>query len=565
QAHTDRVEDPNVKKYQRPSASLCGLTYFYRFILADDPAYLGYGTNFYCRGPFERNFVNPFSGEKRDAFDEAKKLAAEGEHQQAAEKYATLASEFTSLAPLSILAAKSFAQADQDEAAIKQLARAIMGGWQSLKYLENDEHLSELIQDPRLAPGLARLSDAPATRQLPVGFQSAAGWTASGFPVAINAGGLGYMLSCMLGTTQPHASSVDQVIDVLERAAGADRTFPKGAFGYSKTKDVRTTTRFPGFADALVWLKTRDHETNVFQSAIPTDRQAYVGMMLGTASMPLDNRSWRFLPGAIAESLTSHGGNYATASQTKLNVLLHAGAAMSSGTVDEPFSIQPKFPHPMMYPYYAEGVTAIEAFYLSVASPYQLLIVGDPLCQPFAPLPQEFVRTSLDPGEANTVVIQKQRISMANQSSATARMQLYLDGRLVKTSPPANNVRMKLPESLSGSVEVRTVLVGNSGIQPRFSYASRLNLNGPLVGPVLQASGSGGDEVGDANQFQLTAQCTDAKSIKITHLGRLIGTIDGSRGTLTVDRTQLGDGPLRLRGHGVFDDARVSGTPLVID
>ena len=42
---------------------------------------------------------------------------------------------------------------------------------------------------------------------------------------------------------------------------------------------------------------------------------------------------------------------------------------MSSGTVAEPYALQFKFPLPMMYGYYAKGVSAIEAFYLSVTSP----------------------------------------------------------------------------------------------------------------------------------------------------------------------------------------------------
>ena len=36
-----------------------------------------------------------------------------------------------------------------------------------------------------------------------------------------------------------------------------------------------------------------------------------------------------------------------------------------------------------LFAYYAAGMSLAESFYLAVESPYQLLIVGDPLCRPY--------------------------------------------------------------------------------------------------------------------------------------------------------------------------------------
>ena len=74
--------------------------------------------------------------------------------------------------------------------------------------------------------------------------------------------------------------------------------------------------------------------------------------------------------------------------QTPFSEYLRYGAAGTSGTVAEPFAIINKFPIPMIQVHYARGCTLAEAFYQSIFAPYQLLIVGDPLCRPWASIPQ---------------------------------------------------------------------------------------------------------------------------------------------------------------------------------
>ncbi len=70
--HAAKLTDPTLKKIQRGSASINSLTYFYRFVLSDDHRYLELGSNFYCRGPFNRYFSNPFSDpDQSDQFREA--------------------------------------------------------------------------------------------------------------------------------------------------------------------------------------------------------------------------------------------------------------------------------------------------------------------------------------------------------------------------------------------------------------------------------------------------------------------------------------------------------------
>jgi len=75
------------------------------------------------------------------------------------------------------------------------------------------------------------------------------------------------------------------------------------------------------------------------------------------------------------------------ARQTPLVEFLRYGAAGASGTVTEPFALQPKFPGAFPSGPLCARSSLAEAFYQSIAMPYQLIVVGDPLCQPWARFP----------------------------------------------------------------------------------------------------------------------------------------------------------------------------------
>lgn len=94
----------------------------------------------------------------------------------------------------------------------------------------------------------------------------------------------------------------------------------------------------------------------------------------------------KFLPGALADHLTSFGGML-DASHGQMTVLswIDAGATASYGTTSEPCSHLQKFPDPQaLLLFYAQGASAIEAYWKSVRWPQQGLFVGEPLAAPFS-------------------------------------------------------------------------------------------------------------------------------------------------------------------------------------
>jgi uncharacterized protein (TIGR03790 family) len=93
----------------------------------------------------------------------------------------------------------------------------------------------------------------------------------------------------------------------------------------------------------------------------------------------------RFLPGALADHLTSLGGDLLGDRQMSSLRWLEAGATASYGTVSEPCNHWQKFPNPtVLLKHYVRGDSAIEAYWKSVAWPTQGVFIGEPLAAPYA-------------------------------------------------------------------------------------------------------------------------------------------------------------------------------------
>ena len=103
----------------------------------------------------------------------------------------------------------------------------------------------------------------------------------------------------------------------------------------------------------------------------------------------------------------------------------------------EPFAIQNKFPHAMVQVHYARGCTLAEAFYQAVYAPYQLIVVGDPLCRPWANIPQ----IAVDGVKAGGTL--KDKVSLhatatLPRGGSVDRFELFVDGERVASKAPAS-------------------------------------------------------------------------------------------------------------------------------
>lgn len=179
------------------------------------------------------------------------------------------------------------------------------------------------------------------------------------------------------------AASVAEAKKLIDRGVASDRSNPAGTAYLLSTSDKARNVRAFGYDT----VRTQLHQTipveivraNLLENK--TDVMFYFTGLTHVAALERNT----FLPGAIADHLTSTGGELFGGSQMSALKWLEAGATGSYGAVVEPCNFQTKFPVPgIVMAHYLQGETLIEAYWKSVQMPGQGLFIGEPLARPFA-------------------------------------------------------------------------------------------------------------------------------------------------------------------------------------
>jgi uncharacterized protein (TIGR03790 family) len=169
---------------------------------------------------------------------------------------------------------------------------------------------------------------------------------------------------------------------LIDRGVRADGMAPSGTAYLVTTGDVERDVRATEYPLAE---RVAGHELNfeVVRGYAQKDRGDVMFYFTGAATVP-EADSNRFLPGAIADHLTSFGGMLTDSPQMSSLRWLEAGATGSYGTVVEPCNFLGKFPNvAVLLAHYHTGDTLIEAYWKSVEMPGQGLFIGEPLAAPF--------------------------------------------------------------------------------------------------------------------------------------------------------------------------------------
>lgn len=178
------------------------------------------------------------------------------------------------------------------------------------------------------------------------------------------------------------ATSLEDARALIDRGVASDGATDPGSAYLVSTDDPFRNIRARSYRDAALMAGDRVRVEIVRAQQI--SRKPDVMFYFTGLARVADVETNRFLPGAVADHLTSFGGDLAGALQMSSLRWLQAGATGSYGTVTEPCNLSAKFPNVgMMMRRYLAGETLIEAYWKSVAMPGQGLFIGEPLARPF--------------------------------------------------------------------------------------------------------------------------------------------------------------------------------------
>lgn len=562
-------------KYFAPVGSLTSMTYFASSVLSDDPGYMWLRSNLYYRAPLSSVLKTPFGGPLLEEYQsavatiESANLNPESpetgsvriesaEFKAARDSLKQMADNHPGQAAVLYQMARVAAIQDKPEQSIKWLTRAIAMGWTDRDFIQSDTKLVSMRANPLFKGLVERIDNATPLIQSH-GFRNAYHWGPNGLINGVKQGQR-YFLSAMLSVTRGQGLSDDVSMDYLVRSINADNTQPIGGVYFTLTGDVRTTARKPNFAVAVDALRSMGIEARVLEQKLPERRDNVIGLTCGTANFNWPATGSKFLPGAIADNLTSTGGLMPNKGQTKMTEFLRAGAAGASGTVVEPYSFQEKFPHPMIHVHYARGCSLAESFYQSVYGPYQQLLVGDALCQPYAvkptikissPRPMETISGSFE-------------LTMDQSGSPvdTAGIEIFIDGMMVLRSRAGSSVKLNTVGTPDGYHEIRVVVVGRDSIETRGRAVVPLMFNNDQREVTLSTNA---ETYKETDNIVVTAKSNFGQRIVIQQNRKTVGVISANEGSVEVSAASLGVGNVALSAlayEGDGDAAAVQSAPM---
>ncbi len=389
-------------------------------------------------------------------------------------------------------------------------------------------------------------------------------WSVSGATVT-NAQ---FYMGGQLGWSGFGGNSAVQIISNLQYTAAGDGANPVGTVFLMTNSDIRTSTRSWEFADVTNQLAARGI-TGVIQAGnTPVNQSNVLGATVGYANMVLPNGS-KYLPGSWGDNLTSNGSQFDTMAQTKSTMFIAAGAAGTSGTVTEPYAISDRFPNAMIHVFSADGSTLGEAYYKSSASPDLLLFTGDMLAQPFADIPAVTITSGPAEGGSVTGSLSLGASATVVPSTTTTgikQLELYVDGKLYSTITDSNGTFNLDTTTLSdGRHQFRVVGLNNSQAESEGYTLRNLVVNNhgrgmsTLTNQVIQAGGTALVSVSSV------AGDGTVSRIELREMGRTIGQVAGSSGTVSVSATNFAYGANTITPVAVFSDGtEVAGTAFSI-
>ena len=344
--------------------------------------------------------------------------------------------------------------------------------------------------------------------------------------------------SMMLGWTGARGLTLEESLAVLDRGAASDGTRPGGPVYLLTNGDIRSRCRDWQFARAAEQMADRGMR-GVSGPQFPSNASGVAGLMIGTADPPVgDIHSWA--PGAFAEHLTSYAADFQQSIQTKLTEWLRAGATCSAGAVAEPYAVWTKFPSARIFAHLGAGATMLEALAQSVASPMQLLAVGDPLACPWG---HRMAVTLEGPDEVKDSAMFR---GHAPSDHPVSQWLFLLDGRVVATGV-SPEFSLNSAALMPGAHTLRAVAYGDPPVRAQGWAERTIRVPSAHEPATLQAV-----------ENRVAAHAPGAARILLYHWGRRVAELSGAEAEWIPRRSIVGAGKISLDAVAQYPDGSVA-------
>lgn len=179
------------------------------------------------------------------------------------------------------------------------------------------------------------------------------------------------------------ATNLENAKQLIDRGVASDYRSPQGTGYLVSTSDRARNTRSPIYPEIIEHMKGLFLKLVIVNTDYIENKNDVLFYFTGLKHVPKIT-SLNFLPGAIADHLTSSGGALTGTTQMSSLRWLEAGATGSYGAVVEPCNFIQKFPNPgIVIDRYFNGESLLESYWKSVFQPGQGIFIGEPLANPF--------------------------------------------------------------------------------------------------------------------------------------------------------------------------------------
>jgi hypothetical protein len=200
-----------------------------------------------------------------------------------------------------------------------------------------------------------------------------------------------------------------------------------------------------------------------------------------------------------------------------------------------------------------------EAYYQSVASPFQLLIIGDALCQPWAKIP-EFKVSGIRPGDkvSGTVEIQ---FEWDLSKVPLAGFEIFVDGVMIHRGALRGTTRFDTKGIADGYHELRFVAIADNNIQTTGRQVIPFVVSNRDLQTTLE---SNRQKYLDTDTIVFKASANQGDSIELQHNHRSIAKKIGRDVEFEISAKLLGAGPVRVTAISIDEESNhvVSSQPV---